>query len=173
MWKKLRRGLNRRRTIHIGKTKIIIGAVVGFLLWPHSAPVIYADPIAHYQTVDIAKTMPVSVLQPQQGVSEWLISNPYTWGNCTWFVASNVVVPGNLGNANMWAINAAAQGFTVSTVPKVGAVAQSATDSSLGHVALVVAVNGDQVEVQEMNVAGLDVEDTAWYSASYFQYIYF
>lgn len=113
-----------------------------------------------------------TTLQPVSDVYTVVLPDAYAWGNCTYFVASAVAVPQNLGNAADWAVNAAAQGYTVTATPKVGAVAQT-TAGGLGHVALVEAVAGDQVLVKEMNVAGLDVIDQAWYPISYFSYIYF
>lgn len=99
--------------------------------------------------------------------------NPYEAGNCTWYVASRIRVPDDLGNANTWAAQAAVEGYTVSGTPIVGAVAQS-TGGYYGHVAIVTAVSGDQVQVSEMNVLGLGVVDSQWYSINHFNnYIYF
>lgn len=82
--------------------------------------------------------------------------NNYNWGNCTQYVASKISVPDSLGNANNW-------GFVLGAkaTPIVGAIAWS-TAGWAGHVAVVEAVSGDQVEVSEENVFGLGVVDTRW-----------
>jgi hypothetical protein len=99
-------------------------------------------------------------------------ANPYEWGNCTWYVASRLNVPANLGNANTWAARALADGYSLGP-PIVGAVAQS-TAGPYGHVALVVAVGPGTVTVDEMNVLGLGQVDERSYPAGYFNnYIYF
>lgn len=98
--------------------------------------------------------------------------NDYSWGNCTYGVASWISVPGDLGNANMWAYNANSEGFSVSNIPRVGAVAQT-TVGYLGHVAEVIAVDGDTVTVKEMNYNGLGVVDERTTPVSDWTYIYF
>lgn len=78
--------------------------------------------------------------------------NGYDYGWCTWYAANKVAVPANWGNANTWDNYAAGQGWTVSTVPKVGAVAQ--TDAGgLGHVGVVEAVSpdGSMIKYSDMN----------------------
>lgn len=100
--------------------------------------------------------------------------NTYAWGNCTWGVANWTTVPSNLGNANTWDDSARLLGYTVSGSPIVGAVAQTDSDSYLGHVALVEAVNGDQILIKEMNAQGLGVVDERWTSTLEFpNFIYF
>lgn len=98
-------------------------------------------------------------------------ANLYDFGNCTWYVASRKPVPNTWGNANTWADGARAAGITVSSVPVVGAIAQTSAGWA-GHVAIVVGVGDGTVTVAEMNVLGLDVVDTNTYSASTFVYIY-
>ena len=98
--------------------------------------------------------------------------NDYAWGNCTYFVASVVKVPTNLGNANTWAYYASQDGFSVGNIPAPGLVAQTSA-GYLGHVALVTAVSGGQVQVEEMNVNGLGVVDYRWVNTGDFVYINF
>lgn len=102
--------------------------------------------------------------------------NGYAFGECTWYVASQIAVPDNWGNANTWAIAAAASGWTVSTVPRVGAIAQTSGMSYLGHVAIVTAVSADgsQIMYKDMNDPYWDVVTThGWAPASTFEhYIY-
>lgn len=97
--------------------------------------------------------------------------NTYAAGNCTWYVASRKNIPNSWGNANTWATDAQTQGLTISGSPIIGAIAQTAAPS-LGHVAIVTDISGDQVQVSEMNVLGYGVVDQAWYSIDTFQYIY-
>lgn len=81
--------------------------------------------------------------------------NGYDYGNCTWYVATQIAVPANWGNAATWAAGARAAGWHVSSVPTVGAIAQTPYGAGgLGHVGIVVAVNGNQVEIRDMNNYG-------------------
>lgn len=99
----------------------------------------------------------------------WVISNrfytnspgnPYVPGQCTWFAwywrsVNGMPLPGyTWGNARTWASRAQAAGYTVSRVPRYGAVFHT-TAGGYGHVGIVVAVNGDgSIRVQEMNYGG-------------------
>lgn len=87
-------------------------------------------------------------------------NNNYDWGSCAWYVASKIKVPDSMGNANNWGY---ALGYHA--VPAVGDIAWT-TAGPQGHVAIVEAVNGDQVEVSEMNVNGLGAQDTRWTAIS-------
>ena len=107
--------------------------------------------------------------------------NGYDWGNCTWYVATQISVPANWGNAATWAIGARAAGWHVSSVPSVGAIAQNSWMAyGLGHVGIVEAISkdGSQLLIREMNGAGgvdgsgnqvyggFGVVDTAWQPTS-------
>jgi surface antigen len=84
-------------------------------------------------------------------------SNGYDFGYCTWYVASQIAVPSNWGNAASWAYYARLSGWTVSSSPSIGAIAQTPyVDYGQGHVAIVVAVSpdGSQVEIKDMNNYG-------------------
>lgn len=70
-------------------------------------------------------------------------ANSYAPGNCTAGVASRLPIPDNWGNANSWSYNAILAGYTVSSIPKVGSIAQTSGDSYLGHVGIVLSVNPD------------------------------
>lgn len=102
--------------------------------------------------------------------------NGYDWGFCTWYVANRISVPNNWGNANTWDNLAARSGWTVSSVPRQGAIAQ--TDrGSFGHVAVVEAVSddGSMIKYSDMNgLAGFArVGYSDWVPASKFpHYIY-
>lgn len=108
-------------------------------------------------------------------------SNGYDYGFCTWYVASQIAVPNNWGNASSWAYYAALSGWTVSSVPQVGAIAQTPyAAGGEGHVAIVNAVSADgsQIEYSDMNNTGDGggwgkVGHSGWVSTSTFpHYIY-
>jgi surface antigen len=102
-------------------------------------------------------------------------NNGYDFGNCTWYVANEIAVPSNWGNASTWAYYAALSGWNVSAVPTVGAIAQTGDAAGgEGHVGIVRAVNGNQVEVQDMNNygdgGGFDRVGEGWVSLGVFQH---
>lgn len=80
------------------------------------------------------------------------LGGPYVAGQCTqWAWYKRQDLPSNLGNANTWAVRAAAAGFPVSRTPSAGAVFQT-TAGWYGHVGYVEAVNADgSIVVTEMN----------------------
>lgn len=99
--------------------------------------------------------------------------NGYDFGYCTWYVASQISVPSNWGNASSWAYYATLSGWNVSSTPSVGAIAQTPyAAGGEGHVAIVVAINGSQVEIKDMNNygdgGGWDRVGEGWVSASEF-----
>jgi surface antigen len=85
-------------------------------------------------------------------------SNGYDYGYCTWYVATQIPVPSNWGNASTWAFYAGLSGWNVSFKPTVGAIAQTPfAAGGEGHVAVVDAVSpdGSQVQIRDMNgIAG-------------------
>ena len=88
-------------------------------------------------------------------------ANSYDWGNCTFYVASRLPIPNDWNNANNWAYAATLAGYTVSSVPKAGEIAQTTGDSWAGHVAVVESVNPDgSFVISEMNAEGLGVIDS-------------
>lgn len=96
-------------------------------------------------------------------------SNGYDFGNCTWFVATQINVPSNWGNANTWAYYARLSGWNVGSTPSAGAIAQTAA-GYFGHVAVVKSVNKNgTITITEMNHDGFDVVDTRTVSAYEFQ----
>ena len=78
-------------------------------------------------------------------------SNGYVRGYCTFYAAAKAGVPNNWGNANTWDNYARASGWTVSSVPRAGAVFQ--TDAGwAGHVGIVEEVYPDgTMLVSDMN----------------------
>ena len=99
--------------------------------------------------------------------------NGYDYGYCTWYVANQISVPANWGNASSWAYYAAQSGWTVSPTPTPGSIAQTAyAAGGLGHVAIVNAVSADgsMVKITDMNgVAGFGQVGTAWQPTSKYQ----
>lgn len=98
-------------------------------------------------------------------------NNSYSYGYCTWYVASKRAVPGGWGNANSWYANARAAGVGVGTVPRAGAIAWTSA-GYYGHVALVESVQGNMVTVSEMNYNGWNRISSRTVPASSFRYIY-
>lgn len=80
--------------------------------------------------------------------------NGYDYGYCTYYVASKIAVPNNWGNANTWDNYAASSGWTVSTSPRAGAIAQS-DGGWLGHVGVVSEVSADGTMIKYSDMNGL------------------
>jgi LysM repeat protein len=97
--------------------------------------------------------------------------NGYDYGYCTWYVATQINVPANWGNASTWAYYARLSGWNVSSVPTVGAIAQRGGGE--GHVGIVTAVNPDgTIIMRDMNgFAGWGRVGTGSRPAGNFQYI--
>lgn len=97
--------------------------------------------------------------------------NGYDYGYCTWFVATQINVPGNWGNASTWSYYARLSGWNVSPVPTVGAIAQRGGGE--GHVGIVTAVNSDgTIIMRDMNgFAGWGRVGQGAKQAGNFQYI--
>ncbi|MDP4038508.1 MAG: LysM peptidoglycan-binding domain-containing protein [bacterium] len=99
--------------------------------------------------------------------------NSYSYGYCTWYVASRRAVPSNWGNAISWYNVAQRSGYGTGSTPRVGAIAWERKN----HVAYVESVNGDgSVTVSEMNYGGggggWGKRSYRTTSASQFLYIY-
>lgn len=95
--------------------------------------------------------------------------NGYDYGYCTWYVATQINVPANWGNASTWAYYARLSGWHVSSAPTVGAIAQKGGGE--GHVAIVIGVNPDgSVTVRDMNgFAGWGRVGVGTVSSGFFQ----
>lgn len=97
--------------------------------------------------------------------------NLYAYGNCTHLAKElRPDLPNNLGNANMWYINAKAQGLPVGYEPAVGAVAEAITGYM--HVAVVQKIDGDRIYIIEKNYEGFNIVSSRWANASDFRYLY-
>ena len=112
---------------------------------------------------------------PWGGASPIYGYNGYDYGYCTWYVATRIAVPSNWGNASSWAYYATLSGWTVSSIPQIGAIAQTPAGGE-GHVAIVTGVSPDgrSVEISDMNgLAGWGAVGTGWESTSkYPNFIY-
>lgn len=98
--------------------------------------------------------------------------NGYSYGYCTYYVASRRAVPSSWGNANQWLYYARASGFSTGSVPVAGAIAWTGY-GYYGHVAYVEYVSGNMVTVSEMNYNGNWNRATSrTVPASTFSYIY-
>jgi surface antigen len=115
---------------------------------------------------------PTGQLMPPGAFADpYTYANSYSHGQCTWYVAGRRQVPSNWGNAVTWYARARAAGWSVGTTPAIGAIAWTPA-GSYGHVALVLAVDGAQVQISEMNYLGPYLIDKRWVPATDFKYIY-
>ncbi len=97
-------------------------------------------------------------------------SNSYSYGYCTWYVASRRYVPPFLGNANQWPSNARRAGMSVSNSPVAGAAGVTRYGN---HVVYIERVQGGTVYYTEMNgPAGWGRVNSGSASASNFIYVY-
>lgn len=126
---------------------------------------------------EVKKAAPVAPKSSSSRVATTLragsFSNSYSYGYCTYYVASRRAIPSNWGNASSWYFNAIASGYGVGTAPRAGAVAWEFGN----HVAYVESVNGDgTVTVSEMNFfgngGGWNRVSRRTTSAGKFKYIY-
>jgi surface antigen len=83
--------------------------------------------------------------------------NHFTFGYCTWWVATKRYIPW-FGNAIEWWANARAYGFPEGQTPQVGSIMVT-RESWWGHVAYVESVSGSSFVVSEMNYTAWDVVD--------------
>jgi len=114
--------------------------------------VLDASVSAHATSV-IAQAQAIQIPNPGSGP----YPNHFSFGYCTYYVATRRYVPW-FGNAIEWWANARAYGYPEGSAPKVGAIMVT-RESSLGHVAYVESVNGNQFTVSEMNFSAWDVVD--------------
>lgn len=119
------------------------------------------------QTYNVATYTETPVIQPVNGFVGG--ENGYSYGQCTYYVASRRNVPGGWGNAANWIYGAQASGFPTGQVPQPGAIG---VGKGINHVVYIESVNGDMVTVSEMNYVGWNVVSTRTAPASAFNYIY-
>ena len=83
----------------------------------------------------------------------------FPFGQCTYYVATKVVIPWH-GDAWTWYGSAQAAGWAVGTTPRVGSVMVTWESRVFGHVAYVESINADgSWVVSEMNYVGWGVID--------------
>lgn len=105
-------------------------------------------------TVSTTNVATTSSSNSSVAVSNSSSANTYPVGQCTWGAKQAAPWVGNYwGNANQWLYSASAAGFSTGSTPVVGAVAVW-TSGAYGHVAVVTAVNGSQIQVVESNYNG-------------------
>lgn len=124
----------------------------------------------------ITSSTPITSSKFPWGSSPIYGYNGYDYGYCTWYVANRIAVPGNWGNANTWDNLAPMSGWSVSSAPRPGSIAQS-NRGYFGHVAVVEAVSpdGTMIRYSDMNgLAGFNrVGYSDWVPANKFNnYIY-
>lgn len=122
------------------------------------------------QAVVIALSAPNGQQSAQRGA---VAGNTYGYGYCTWYVKNRRPdLSNSLGNANTWYARASAQGYSVGSAPRAGAVGTT-TRGDLGHVVYVERVNGDgTIVISEMNYQAWNVTSSRTANASDFVYIY-
>lgn len=102
-----------------------------------------------------------------QQVQPYISSNPYAggWSNCTWSAwqlalqHSSVALP-SFGSAGSWFYNAAAMGYTVSSVPTAGSIVCWSH-----HVGYVSAVSDDGQSVYIIEGGYMGGYHEGWYTA--------
>jgi surface antigen len=92
----------------------------------------------------------------QRSSYNWASAGQCTWGALNkWYQSEGYYPGGWTGNAMDWGWGAANAGYTVSGTPRTRSILVMQPgvhgSSSVGHVAWVTAVNGDQVTIVEMN----------------------
>lgn len=91
--------------------------------------------------------------------------NGYDHGWCTYYAAARSGAPGGWGNAESWDELAPLSGWTVSNVPRPGAIAQS-SNGWAGHVGIVedVRIVGGQYKIKYSDMNGLAGFNSVGYS---------
>ncbi|HEL1619463.1 TPA: peptidoglycan hydrolase PcsB [Streptococcus suis] len=111
-------------------------------------------PVAGTAVASVSSTSTISSSNTSVVASNSSSANTYPVGQCTWGAKQAAPWVGNYwGNANQWLYSASAAGFSTGSTPVVGAVAVW-TSGAYGHVAVVTAVNGSQIQVVESNYNG-------------------
>ena len=90
----------------------------------------------------------------------------FPYGYCTYYVSTRRPIYWS-GNAIAWLANARAAGFATGDTPQVGAILVTTEGGWTGHVAMVDAVNGDEITISEMNYVGWGRISSRTVSASY------
>lgn len=172
-----------RVALGIASWFILIGAVV-YVATNSSLP----DPLgvaSRAHTARLAQTRLVSavrapelpsgpsgqLLPPGTMAAPYTYRNGYANGQCTWYVAGRRPIPSGWGNARSWYAHARSAGWSTGTTPAIAAIAWT-PNGYFGHVAVVEAIEGNQVLISEMNYLGAYKIDKRWAPISSFKYIY-
>lgn len=149
----------------------LVASVENSVVPTSKAPVQLARAGSHAQILAIGPTGQMLPSLPMAPTGSF--PNRYGGGQCTRYVAGRRPVPGNWGNANTWYPRAADAGWSVGSVPAVGAIAWTSA-GPLGHVALVEQISTDyeSVYISEMNEVGYGVISHRWVPVGSFKYIY-
>lgn len=98
--------------------------------------------------------------------------NGYSYGYCTWYVATRRSIPAFWGNAANWYYAAQGSGFGVGSRPVPGAIAWTGMGYA-GHVGIVESVNGNNIVISDMNYNGGWGRVTTRVDSAYnYRYIY-
>ncbi|GAA6525543.1 CHAP domain-containing protein [Intrasporangium sp. DVR] len=92
----------------------------------------------------------------QKSAYNWATAGQCTWGALNkWYQSEGYYPGGWTGNAMAWGYGAANAGYTVSSTPRTRSIVVMQPgvhgSSSVGHVAWVTAVNGNEITMIEMN----------------------
>jgi surface antigen len=139
-----------------------------------ATPVAPATAAPAITKIKILSSDPTGYILPPEYMAPYATyANNYDQGQCTWYVATRRNVPSNWGNADTWYGKAALEGWSVGSIPAVGAIAWTPA-GYYGHVALVEQISTDysEVYVSEMNYVGAGIISHRWVNASSFKYIY-
>lgn len=109
----------------------------------------------------IEKPAKSTINKPQTSSSGW-----YDYGYCTWYFSTQRSVV-QWGDARTWANMARADGWTVSSTPIVGAIAQKGN-----HVAIVRDISAQSMTIQEANYEGWNVISSRTIPISGWTFIY-
>ncbi len=112
------------------------------------------------------QSLPPGVMAPI-----YTYANSYVRGQCTWYVAGRRQIPDHWGDARSWYSRAVAAGWSVGQTPAIAAIAWTSAGPR-GHVALVEAIENDQVLISEMNYLGPYKFSKRWVPITSFKYIY-
>lgn len=107
-----------------------------------------------------------AVIKTAEKVVESSGIHAFPYGYCTYYVSQRRPIYWS-GNAISWLSGARAAGFATGDTPQAGAIMVTSEGGYTGHVAMVDAVNGDQVTISEMNFKGFGVISSRTISASY------
>ncbi|WP_105985787.1 LysM peptidoglycan-binding domain-containing protein [Staphylococcus chromogenes] len=127
----------------------------GYLIFPNQTLTIPGGSGGNSTTISGS---PSGTTTPDSGYTSPTFNhqNLYDWGQCTWHVFNKRAEAGQpistyWWNADHWAANAAADGYTVDHNPTVGSIMQN-YEGPVGHVAYVEQVNPDgSILISEMN----------------------